>query len=72
MNTATRTPRTFRAGDRVTYMGTPATVMHGNEADPEWGLNEPGRTVNIRLDKAPRGVSPQQDVYAASVLPLDG
>jgi hypothetical protein len=71
MNTATQTPRTFRPGDRVTYMGKPATVVHGNEAAPEWGLNEPSQFVNIRFDKAPRGVSPQQDVYATSILPAE-
>jgi len=58
-------------GTKVTYMGELATVMHGNEPDPEWsGNNQPGATVNIRFDRnVSRRMSQQQDVYVTSLLP---
>ena len=56
----------YRAGDRVTHLGCPATVAHGNVPD-EWGSPV---TVNIRYDKAPRGHSPQKDVLASEVTLL--
>jgi hypothetical protein len=58
------------AGTKVTYMGIPATVIHGNEPAPEWGRTEPGPIVNIRFDRdVSRRMSQQQDVYVTSLLP---
>ena len=58
------------AGTKVIYAGELATVIHGNEPDPEWGRNEPGQTVNIRFDRdVSRRMSQQQDVYVTSLLP---
>lgn len=58
----------FPRNARVTYIGSPATVVRGNEAG-EWAP-EPTATISIRFDKAPRGMSAQIDTYAASVLPV--
>ena len=62
----------FHAGDRVSYMGELATVVHGNEPDPTWQPNNGPlcSTINIRLERnVSRRMSQQQDVYATSVLP---
>lgn len=56
----------YRAGDRVTHLGYPATVAHGNVPD-EWGAPV---AVSIRYDRAPRGHSPQKDVLASEVTLL--
>lgn len=56
-------------GARVTYLGHGATVVHGFDPSDPWlpsGPRNPA-TVNIRFDSAPRGVSPQQDVFVTSI-----
>ena len=55
----------YRTGDRVTYLGKAAEIVHGNEAD-EWGPVT--RTVNIILTLPVAGVFRQMDVLAASLL----
>jgi hypothetical protein len=63
----------FSDGTRVrnTVTGEIGTVIHGNEVDSEWGLNEPGLTVNVRYDKPLRGYSPQRDEYASALVPAE-
>jgi len=57
-------------GTKVRYLGELATVIHGNEPDPEWGRNEPSGTINIRFDRdVSRRMSQQQDVYVIACLP---
>ena len=63
----TATPPAFRPGDTVTYLGHPATVVHGNEPD-DWTFGQPATTVNIRFERAAPGMSRQMDVAATSVL----
>jgi hypothetical protein len=62
----------YRVGDRVTYAGELATVIHGNTCDPDWcpGYGYGHATINIRFDRdVSRRMSQQQDVYATSVTP---
>ena len=62
------------AGAKVTYMGIPATVIHGWDPDDPW-VAKPNNgpllaTVNIRFDRdVSRRMSQQQDVYVTSLLP---
>ena len=58
----------FRPADRVSVFGFAATVVHGNEPDG-WTNGQPSATVNIRFDQPARGMSPQIDIWATSVLP---
>ena len=56
----------FRAGDRVTYLGHPAIIVHGNEPG-EW-TDGTGATVNLRFDPPARGMSSQIDMHATALL----
>ena len=57
-------------GSKVTYMGEPATVIHGIPANDPWispdCTNPP--VINIRFDAPVRGMSRQLDVYASACL----
>lgn len=68
MTTATAPAPVFHPGDKVTYLGYPAVVVHGNEPDG-WTDGIPAATVNILLDRPVRGWSRQMDVAASSLLP---
>ena len=56
----------FRAGDRVSYLGHAALVVHGNGANEWSGVSA---IVNLRFDPPVRGMSPQIDMYATALLP---
>jgi hypothetical protein len=60
---------TYRTGQRVTHLRTPATITSGNEPDGIWTLTV-GATVVIEYDKAPRGHSRIKEVRATEVNPL--
>jgi hypothetical protein len=66
--TTTLTAPVFAAGDKVTYMGYPATVTTSNAPMPGWD-DEPGTHAGIRFDRAVRGMSRQMEVPASALLP---
>lgn len=66
------TPRTPVLKDTpVSYMGHPATVVHGYDPADPW-LPSPDQrrdpSVNIIFDRAVRGMSRQMDVPVSAVL----
>ena len=60
------TTTTYQQGDTVTYLGQPATVMHGNEPSG-WTDGQPAATVTVRFDRAVPGMSRQMDVQASAL-----